>query len=906
MMSGFSTVNIANIPLVEEQYARYLKDPASVDSSWRHFFDGIDFASHLYRRSSKESSDALSCRILQLIDAYRRFGHLWAKTDPLEKEKPCPPELELKTLGFEPGELKMLFPSYGWCGKEMASLQEIIDALQSVYSNKIGYEYMDLGSQEMEKWIEERIEKGQSFQLKAEEKHLILEYLNKSEVLESFLHTKYPGQTRFSLDGNEMLIPILADLILEGAKKGIEGFVLGMPHRGRLNVLMNILQKPYSILFKEFEDVLPYLESETGDAKYHKGFSSDIQAGDRKVHLHLAANSSCLESVDGIVLGQTRAKQVEAGDEKKERFCAILMHGDAAMAGQGVVYETLQMSKLEGFSTGGTIHIAINNQVGFTTVPSEGRSTRYCTDIAKTFGMPVFHVNAEDPEGCIFAARLAIEIRQKFHLDVFIDLIGYRKYGHNEGDEPGFTQPLYYQKIKNRKPVRKLYLEELSSEGTMGKNIVEEMETEFKKLLSDAFDRGKVEEKVEPEERFGSAWGDFVQPPDETLFLPFPTKVDAATLKKIIKAYATIPKNFHIHPKLAKWLQGREAQLAKDPKTPSIDWGVGECLAFGSLLLEGKPIRLSGQDSKRGTFSQRHAVWFDQSDEHPYIPYDHIGENQAKFDVNNTILSEYGALAFEFGYSWSSPNSLTLWEAQYGDFDIGAEIAIDHYIVAGEQKWARYSSLVMLLPHAYEGSGPEHSSARPERFLQLSAGCNIQLSYPSTPAQYFHLLRRQALRPIKKPLIVLTPKSLLRLPSCVSSLNDFTNGEFLEFIDAGTGSEKKLIFCSGKIYYDILGIKDDLGNAAIIRVEQVAPFHEEKMKMILAKYAGAEECVWVQEEPINMGFWDFLHPIFTKILPKTMKLNVIARPRSGATATGSHKMHQKQQAAILNALKEKK
>ena len=879
-------MNLSNLSLVEEFYARYQKDPTSVDASWRYFFEGVNFSGF-----KTDSSDA---RILGLIQAYRRHGHLLAQVSPVEAAPQNIKELELPTLGFSPEELSQEFSTFGLCDKPLAPLQEIINALRQIYCSRIGFEYMDLGVPGLEEWIQARIEKKRP-PLTQEEKQFILDRLTASEIFETFLHTKYPGQTRFSLEGLETLIPMLADLIHQAALSNMEGFTIGMAHRGRLNVLTNILEKPHHVLFKEFEDAIPYLEGESGDVKYHKGFSSDIKIGDKTIHVHLTANSSCLESVDGIVLGQTKAKQVCHNDAEKKRFGALLLHGDGALSGQGVIYETLQMSQLEGFATGGTIHIATNNQIGYTTLPEEGRSTRYCTDIAKTFSLPVFHVNGEDPEGCIFAARLALEFRLQFQRDVFIDLNGFRKYGHNEGDEPSFTQPLQYKLIRSKKTVRQIYLEQ---EDFSASEVGEE---EFRGKLHSAFEAGKGNEPVEAHHRFGSSWGNFVQPSSETLFAPFATKVDAKTLCEVFALYAKIPEGFHLHPKLIKWLEERLLQMQKGQ---NIDWGMGECLCFGSILSQGKSIRLSGQDAKRGTFSHRHAIWFDQENGAPHNSFSHF---TSRFDVYNTILAEYGALAFEFGYSWSSLDTLVMWEAQYGDFDIGAQIAIDHYIVSAEQKWARYSSLVLLLPHAYEGAGPEHSSARLERFLQLAAGDNIQVAYPTTPAQMFHLLRRQAFWSIKKPLIVLTPKSLLRLPACTSPLSDFTDGGFSEFIDdpIASSSCKRLFFCSGKIYYDLLAIREQIKDAAIIRIEQFYPFHVEKFKKIISKYEkSVQMCCYVQEEPENMGAWEFLRPLFAEHLPKRLEIRYIGRPRSASPATGSRKQHMKEQALILDAVKQ--
>lgn len=849
-MSGF---NFSNIQGVEDLYTRYQVNPESVDPSWRYFFQGVDFT----KLGVKDSSE---CRIFCLVQAYRRHGHLLAKINPIASAPRSIKELKLETLGFSSEEMSQNFPTLGFCGKKVAPLQEIIESLRQIYCSRIGFEYMDLGVDGLEEWMQARIEPKLSMPFKKEEKHFILENLNRSEVFERFIHTKYPGQTRFSLEGLETLIPMLSDLIQ--TVRGIDGFVIGMAHRGRLNVLTNILQKPYHVLFKAFEDVIPYLEGESGDVKYHEGFSCDING----VHVHLTPNSSALESVDGIVLGQTKAKQDEG-----QRFCALLIHGDAALSGQGVIYETLQMSQVDGFSTGGTIHIATNNQIGYTTLPSEGRSTRYCTDIAKTFSLPVFHVNVEDPESCVFAMRLALEFRNTFQRDVFIDLNGYRKYGHNEGDEPSFTQPAEYKIIRSKRSVRQIYLESLLAEGFAIHEMAENLEKEFLQLLNAAF---VDTQPVELHDRFGSSWK---KQPENSACV---TKVNVEVLEEVIATYTKIPAGFHLHPKLEKWLEQRKKQ---------IDWGTAECLAFGSILNQGKAIRISGQDAKRGTFSHRHAVWFDQKNGATHSPFSQF---KSRFDVYNSILSEYGVLSFELGYSWGSPETLVIWEAQYGDFDDGAQIAIDQYIVSAEQKWARYSSLVLLLPHAYEGAGPEHSSARPERFLQLAANNNIQVVYPTTPAQMFHLLRRQAFCKPKKPLIVLTPKSLLRLPACTSSLKDFTEGEFQEFIVDHKPS-KKVVICSGKMYYE-------LPDVITIRIEQLYPFDSEKFKEIVSKYKDISCWVYVQEEPENMGAWEFLQPHLSAILPT---IQFIGRPRSASPSSGSRKKHMEEQAQILASLK---
>lgn len=896
---------IGNIAFIEELYLKFQNDPASVDSSWRHFFEGVDFAELLYKKKGGQG-DFQELKIFQLVQAYRKFGHLLAKTNPLAKNENPPFELELKNLGFVEGDLGKDFPTLGFLKKERAPLKEVLAALQAIYADRIGFEYMDFGSFEMEKWVQSQIEPKLLIEFSPEEKKDILENLDKAEIYETFLNMKYPGQTRFSIEGNETLIPVLAEMISQGANLGIEMLILGIAHRGRLNVLTNILNKPYGVVFKEFEDTIPYPPGEMGDVKYHKGYSSEVSTKKgQSIRLLLSPNSSCLESTDPIVLGQTRAYQEKIGDKEQKKGAAILMHGDAALAGQGVVYEILQMAKAEGFSTGGTIHIAINNQIGYTTRPNEGRSTRYCTDIAKAFGAPVFHANAEDPESCVYAAKLAVQFKHKFGCDVFIDLNGYRKYGHNEGDEPGYTQPVEYKSIRGKKSIRELYFEKLSQEGLTQKGAKEAFESDFKQKLNKAFEEAKEEKPVDLEERFGKGASDFVQPSSQELFNPTDTKVEKGLLKEAMTQFAAVPQGFHLHPKLEKWLSERKQMVEGDQNEKKIDWGAGECLAFATLALQKVPVRLAGQDCLRGTFSQRHAGWFDQESGELYRPFSHLKEKeQANVDIYNTILSEYGSLGFEFGYSWAMGKGLVMWEAQYGDFIIGAEILIDHYLVSAEEKWRNTSSLVLLLPHGYEGAGPEHSSGRMERFLQLAANNNIQVANPTTPAQYFHLLRRQALRKIRKPLIVFTPKSLLRHPECKSSLSEFTEGQFEEFLDDLESSKEaeKLIFCSGKVYYDLYKVKKEMPNGALIRVEQLYPLHIEKIKALFQKYKKVTACLWVQEEPENMGAGSYIVLELQKQIPH-IPIRFIARPRSGSTATGSKKRHTIEQQAIIDEVK---
>jgi 2-oxoglutarate dehydrogenase E1 component len=832
---------LANVELIEELYGKYLKSPEEVDPSWRHFFEGIDFGAFMQRRPKTEGPSNL--RIRDLVQAYRRFGHLQTKFNPLEGER-FAPELNLERLGFAASELDQVFPTLGFCGKKEATLREIIEALKAIYCGPIGFEI--LGEAELEKFIQQRLEPKLAIEPSTEEKHFLIEYLNKAEILETFLHTKYVGQTRFSLEGAETMIPLLAKMIERGAGLGVEEFLIGMAHRGRLNVLTNILNKPIEMILEEFEDDTSLSFSGNDDVRYHMGFVGKLN----EVVVGVAANPSHLESVDPVVIGQVYAKQLLRKGGDKGKVAPILIHGDASVAGQGVVYESLQLMNLPSYSVGGTIHLVVNNQIGYTTLPEEGRSTRYCTDIAKAFNCPVFHVNAEDPESCLFVANLAIEIRQKFKTDVFIDLVCYRKYGHNEGDEPSFTQPVQYKAIRSKKTIRQMYAEKLG---------VEAAEEEFKERLQAAL--AKVQQKGKREEQTGT-------PPRETV----ETAVAKPVLQEVLQTFCKVPEGFHLHPKLQKWLSDRAQSLEK-----RIDWSTGECLAIGSLLKQGVPVRLAGQDSQRGTFSQRHMVWIDTETGKPYRPLN--------FEIVNSPLSEFASMGFELGYTWSIPEALVMWEAQYGDFDNGAQIVIDQYVACAEQKWNCPSRLTLLLPHGYEGAGPEHSSARIERFLQLAASSNIQVTNPTTPAQYFHLLRRQALQKMKKPLIVFTPKSLLRAPACTSAVEEFAKGTFQEVLNDPIREVKKVLFCSGKIFYDLLAARKR-EDVAIIRIEQLYPFPREKIGQYKAPL------FWVQEEPENMGAWRF-------IKSQMPELNYIGRPENATTATGSSRKHKQEQAALL-------
>lgn len=916
-----------NPELFEEMYQRYLQNPNDVDASWRQIFtqtEQLSVDAPLQKQQPQEpnkTSNALTdeSRIHKLIESYRTYGHLLARTNPLStKEIVEPVELTLKRLDFSDKELSRPFPTCGLLKQPLAPLHDIIATLKLIYCHRIGIEYMGMQNEEMEKWIQERIESSQfKNSLSVEKKLTILDYLNKSEIFETFIHTKYVGQKRFSLEGGETLIPMLATVLEEGAVNGIDEFIIGMAHRGRLNVLSNIFNKSYSDIFSEFhEGYIPLSVEGSGDVKYHKGFYSEKKTlHGHEIKLTLSPNPSHLEAVDPVVEGQVHARQIMLNDKNQEKVLPILIHGDGAVAGQGVVYETLQLCRIDGYSTGGTLHIVINNQVAFTTQPKEGRSTRYCTDIAHAFGAPVFHVDAESPEDCIYATQLAIALRQKFHCDVFIELNCYRKYGHNEGDEPFFTQPIEYGIIRAKRPIRELYRDGLIEQGILKQDQAKALEIEFKASLEK-----HLKEIQSPSNEIRAKEESSLAENNALIFQPTVTAVSKSVIQEVGKQLCTIPKDVTIHPKLAVLMKERLSMIdldsadknpdnaqsnAANPVKP-IDWGMAELLAYGTLVWENKDIRLSGQDSCRGTFSHRHARLVDQTREESYVPLQHLKPSQGRFDVYNSPLSEYAVLGFEFGYSVTHPDALVIWEAQFGDFSNGAQIIIDQFIAASEQKWEQRSPLTLFLPHGYEGQGPEHSSGRIERFLTLAGDCNMQIVNPTTPSQLFHLLRRQSLRELKKPLIVFTPKGLLRHPKCVSTLKDLSQGTFQEILEdpsPGKNSER-LIFCSGRIFYDLIAEREktETTDLMIVRIEQLYPLNIEKIKEIICKLSKLKECFWVQEEPNNMGAWNFLNQTLRGLLPPKVELQYVGRARSASTAVGSHAMHKTEHSGILNAI----
>lgn len=915
MNSDDSSGDVSNLAIIEEMYERYKKNPSDVDPAWRNYFQKLEKREVVTAGLKAKPVATIprehdsNCKVCNLIEAYRTYGHLLAKINPIARHEVEEPwQLKLETYGFSSTDLPKEFSTCGLLKKDKATLQEIISTLKSIYSDRIGIEYTEVLNPEIIAWIRERIEPSLfHINLSIDQKYTILKLLNKSELFEVFLHTKYPGQKRFSLEGGETLIPILEAIIETAAPSGGEDYIIGMAHRGRLNVLSNILQKSHVLIFIEFdENFIPESFEGSGDVKYHKGFYSEsLMIKGHKVNIALTPNPSHLEAVDPVVEGQVKAKQIlRNNDKSQDQVIPILVHGDAAISGQGIVYETMQLSKLNGYNTGGTIHVVINNQIGFTTIPEDLRSTHYCTDIAKAFDAPVFHVNAEDPEGCFTAALLATELRQKFHCDVFIDLNCYRKYGHNETDEPAFTQPLEYKIIRAKKPIREIYRDDLIQQGVLEKQMAEELEIQFKKDLQEALTETK--EKIEKGASKKKEEEYLPGTKEENPFQFVDTAVSLQVLDEAAQKIFTIPPGYTVHPKLENLIKERLSMVKRGPDAKPLDWGMAETLAYASLLWEGKDIRLTGEDTERGTFSHRHGVWVDQNEEKSYFPLQHLKEGQGRFDLINSPLSEYAALGFEFGYSLAYPNALIIWEAQFGDFSNGAQVIIDQFISTAEQKWEQKSALTLFLPHGYEGQGPEHSSGRIERFLTLAGNNNMFIVNPSTPAQLFHLLRRQVMRSFQKPLVVFTPKGLLRHPACVSPLTDLARGSFQEILDDPTVPKKakRIIFCSGRIYYDLsaMRVKTKTDDLALIRIEQLYPLHMEKIKAILKNYSAAEEYFWVQEEPKNMGAWNFISPLLLEALPPQSQLVYVGRARSASPAAGSYALHKKEHAAIMDVL----
>ncbi|WP_276090811.1 2-oxoglutarate dehydrogenase E1 component [Pedobacter sp. JY14-1] len=904
-MDNLSYLSGANAEYIESLYQSFKTDPASVEFGWQKFFEGFDFGrGSSGNEVSREAPEHFlkEINVLNLINGYRQRGHLFTQTNPVRERRVHLPTLDIDNFGLSAADLDTVFNSGIEIGIGPAKLSDIVAFLKQTYCRSIGAEYKYVRTPEVLKWIEEKMESARNTpDFSIEEKRRMLKKLNEAVSFENFLGTKFLGQKRFSLEGAEALIPALDSVIEKGAALGIEEFVIGMAHRGRLNVLANIMQKAYKEIFAEFEGKAYSAESPFGgDVKYHLGYSTDVATNDGKsVHLSLCPNPSHLETVNGVVEGMSRSKIDFKYGGDNSRLAPILIHGDASVAGQGIVYEVIQMAGLDGYKTGGTIHLIINNQIGFTTNFKDARTSTYCTDIAKVTLSPVFHVNGDDVEALVYAINLAMEYRQRYKNDVFIDILCYRRFGHNESDEPKFTQPLLYKAIEKHANTRDIYIQQLVGEGKLNAEEAKEMEKEFRGLLQERLNEVKELTSTYTDVKFGGAWADmriatpkdFEESPD--------TSVKESTLLEIAKRISTLPSDKKFFKKIEKLFEER-SKMAN--KTHVFDWAMGEQLAYGTLLAEGKRVRLSGQDVERGTFSHRHAVLTLEDSEEEYIPLANISDQQAPFDIYNSHLSEYGVLGFEYGYAMANPNALTIWEAQFGDFFNGAQIVVDQYVASAETKWQRENGLVMLLPHGYEGQGPEHSSARIERFMELCADYNMQVTNCTTPANFFHALRRQFKRDFRKPLIVFTPKSLLRHPSCVSKLQEFTSGKFQEVIDdvnVKAADVKRVLFCTGKIYYELLEKqqKDQIRDVAIVRVEQLYPTPVVQMEAVYKKYKNAGEMVWVQEEPENMGAWPYL----LRRLRRTLfnDIEVISRKESSSTATGYAKQHANQQAYIL-------
>jgi len=898
-LDRFSFLNSIDIDYIDELHQRYLVDKRLVEPSWRSFFDGYEFSKFNYQEVDQIPTNVLKeFRVINLINAYRSRGHLFTKTNPVRDRRKYHPTLEIKNFGLDQEDLLTVFQASEQVGLEPCSLNDIIIHLEATYCESIGIEYQYIRHPERVEWIRRNIELKNRPQFSKDQKKHILHKLNQATVFEQFLQKKFVGQKRFSIEGAESLIPALDVLIENGSNLGLKEFVVGMAHRGRLNVLANIFNKTYDKIFSEFEGK-EYDEEVLfdGDVKYHLGITSEVVTDNgNNVKITLSPNPSHLEAVDPVVEGITRSKidHELGGDEKK--ILPILIHGDAAIAGQGVVYEVVQMAQLKGYRTGGSLHIVINNQVGFTTNYLDARSSTYCTDIAKSTLCPVFHVNGDDIEAVVQTLDIALRYRQEYSRDVFVDLLCYRKYGHNEGDEPKFTQPKLYKIIANHPNPREIYLKKLVDENVVSIEEGNQMEKEFDDMLQERLDDAKQIEKAKITNFLEEVWTDFRKSKRNDFENSPPTGVEKSKLLLLAKKMNSLPAGKKYFRKIVKLFDDRLKMIESD----KLDWAMGELLAYATLLDEGKSIRISGQDVERGTFSHRHAIVKTEDDEEEIVPLNLLNDHQGKFEIYNSLLSEYAVLGFDYGYAFNTPNGLTIWEAQFGDFFNGAQIIIDQFLSAAEDKWGTPNGLVMLLPHGYEGMGSEHSSARIERFLQLCAEENFQVANCTNPANYFHLLRRQIARPFRKPLVVFTPKKLLRYHRAVSSIQEMSTGSFQEVIDDSLAIPSKInqvVLCSGKFYYDLVEHYEtlDKGNIAFVRLEQLYPFPVAQLKSIFSKYGKDCKYVWAQEEPLNMGPWSY-------ILRKWeySKIVCFSREESGSPASGSPKVFERRQQEIIN------
>ncbi len=924
--------------LLDENFAKWRDDPGSVEPQWAAFFEGFALgmaqsgagqgAAGAGRApaaapmpppepaSAEPGGEALRitqidpgfrARVVRMIYNYRSLGHTEAWIDPLSLAPPVNPKLSYEEFGFSEGDLDEVVASQFFAGGEPMKLSEMIGLLQEIYCGTIGFEFMHIHDSEIRHWIRDKAEaRPGPWEADLAAKRRVLKWLVEAEEFERFLHQKYVAQKRFGLEGGESTMVALNTLLLEGSRRGVEEMVVGMAHRGRLNVLANFLNKPLSVIFHEFsENYIPDLVCGDGDVKYHLGYETGREVGDRIVGIFLAPNPSHLEAVNPVVQGMARARQRLIGDTaERKRVLPVLLHGDAAFAGQGAVAEVLNFSQLPGYRTGGTVHIIINNQIGFTTMPADARSSVYCTDVAKMIDAPVFHVNGDSPLEVAYVAALAMEFRQQFGRDVVIDLVCYRRHGHNEADEPAFTQPHIYRTIAGKDSTATLYKQRLIAEGDLGAAGVEEVEEAVRGRLEREHEA--VKEREASGQNGGAFLGAAAEVQAEYSYDAIYTGLKEEKLRELGRRLVEIPEGFHLNRKVERMVIGKRAKASEEGGP--FDWAHAEALAFASLLDEGYPVRLSGQDVRRGTFSHRHAVLYDAENRARHIPLQHIREGQASFCAYNSLLSEAGVLGFDYGYTLMVPGMLICWEAQFGDFANGAQVIIDQFISSAESKWGKPSNITLLLPHGYEGQGPEHSSARLERFLQLCAGGNMQVCNLTKPAQYFHLLRRQVVRPLRKPLVLMTPKSLLRHPGCTSAEADMAGTtHFQELLDDDQLVDKpervtRLVFCSGKVYYDLLAYRNEhrLRNTALIRVEQLYPFHWELVKKIVARYPRAnKKWVWCQEEPLNMGAWSYIGPRLEEAGREGTRVRYAGRERSASPATGAKTIHNAEQRRLV-------
>ena len=906
-MDKFSFLNAAHTGFIADLYDQYLVNPDAVEPSWRSFFQGYDLANEDYSFSEQENPVGIPQEVKKeflvadLINGYRTRGHLFTETNPVRDRRQYAPTLALDNFGLTENDLDKEFSAGDILGLGRVKLSVIVSHLKSIYCDSIGVEYMYMRNPEKLKWWQNRLNENDNHpRYSVDAKKYILSKLNHAVTFESFLQTKYVGQKRFSLEGGEALIPGISVALRDAAEIfGVEECVLGMAHRGRLNALVNIFKKPVRDLFSEFEGKDFEDDDIDGDVKYHLGLTlSKTYRNGHKIKMNLVPNPSHLETVAAVAEGITRAKIDRKYNGDSSKILPIIIHGDAAIAGQGIAYEIVQMAKLNGYKTGGTIHIVVNNQVGFTTNYLDARSSTYCTDVGKVTLSPVLHINADDTEAVCHAMQMALEFRMRFKSDIFIDLLGYRKYGHNEGDEPRFTQPKLYKAISKHKNVKDIYAEKLLQEGAISASHLSEITAEFKEMLEKEFDLSKKDKKSKVKEFMKSTWEAFDREDLATMLEPVDTSYKATQLKHIAKVVSTVPEGVKFLRKAERILEGRAKMVFE---TNKLDWGMAENLAYGSLMEEGFNVRISGQDVERGTFSHRHAILRDELTEERINLLNTNLDSKGEMSIYNSLLSEYGVLGFDYGYAMGNPNTLTIWEAQFGDFSNGAQIMFDQYISAAEDKWKLQNGIVILLPHGYEGQGSEHSSARIERYLQLCAIDNMTVTNCTTPANFYHLLRRQMKRDYRKPLIVFTPKSLLRHSKVVSTVEELATGEFQEVIDDTINPDKvkKLVFCMGKFYYDLLEEREILqrDDIALVRIEQLFPLHLEKLQKVIDRYPNVVDYVWAQEEPRNMGAWSFMLERFDLV-----KLNVRSRKYYAVPAAGSSTRFKKRHKAVIDSV----